>query len=173
MLIKQVFKNIIKGIFYVLMTIYLLLEEYVWQVFVEKILIKLKKLELYSKYISLIRLCNRYVILIVFMLMFGVSEYFGIISLIYFAQLKIIFGTFLYVIKLFFAALSFATLNETKEVLCSFKWFNYIYTKIVYFTTWVKNTQTYLNIKVFTQSLKEKIKLKLSKIRQYILENVF
>lgn len=173
MLIKQILKNFIKGIFYILMTIYLLLEEYVWQVFVEKILAKLKQLKLYSKYISLIQLSNRYVILITFVLMFGLSEYLGIISLFYFAQLQIIFAIFLYSIKLALAALAFATLTETKEVLCSFKWFNYIYIKIVNFTIWIKNTQTYLNVKIFVKSLKDNIKLKLSKIRQYILDNIF
>lgn len=170
---KKLLIGFIKFFVYIFVILYMFFEEYIWQTIVVKVINKIKEYRLYAKYIEFMKGSNRYFILIIFMILFIASEYLGIFSFVLFAQMKMMLGMFLYIVKLLVATIAFSTLNATKEILCSFIWFNYIYGKLVYFSEWIKNTKTYKNIKHILKVCKRFVKFRFYKLKRYLLDHVF
>jgi hypothetical protein len=166
------FLKLLKKLFFyiqvILISLYLILEEIVWDRFAQPIFRYIKYLKLFQKLEKLLNRANRYVILILFLLPFVIGELFGILSPIVAVQGYVILGVIFYALKLIIVAFAFWLFKVEQEKLLSFKIINYSYQKIVQFTSWIKTTQAFITIKKFIQKAKVWIKLKVANLKLFI-----
>lgn len=144
----------------ILIMIYIILEEIIWNLFVVKIRTFILKFNIVQKSKEIILQQNRYVVLMIFLLPFLIAESIDIISVIALAQGFIILGVAIYILKIIIASFSFWIFSFAKEILTSFGWFDYSYKLISHAIAYLNSTTIY---KLTTAKIKE-IKHKLKKI---------
>jgi hypothetical protein len=101
---------------------------------------------------------NPYLILLIFIIPFILVELLGVYAGIIFISGHVIFGIFLYLLKIPIAALIFWFFNVTKEKLLEFTWFSFIYEKLIFLINKIKMSKAYLLIKEKTMILKKELK---------------
>ena len=164
-MLKKILQRVIFYIQIILISLYLVFEELVWNRFAKPIFRYLKHLKLFKKLEELLKNANRYVILALFLLPFIIGELIGILSPIVAVKGYVVLGVLLYVLKLVIVAFAFWLFKVEQEKLLSFKVVNYSYQKIIEFTTWIKNTQAFKTIKRANEKLKFLIKLKYANLK--------
>ncbi len=144
----------------ILIIIYIILEEIIWNLFVVKIRAFVLKFNIVQKSKEIILKQNRYVVLMIFLLPFLIAESIDIISVIALAQGFIVLGVAIYILKIVIASFSFWIFSFAKDILTSFSWFNYSYKLISRAISYLNSTTIY---KLTTAKIKE-IKHKLKEI---------
>jgi len=162
-------KKIISFFQAILIIIYILLEEIVWDNFAKPIYRYLKHLNLFKKLESLLNKQNRYIILILFLLPFILGELLGLFSAFFALKGMVIVAALVYIFKLLIASFSFWLFNVQKEKLLSFKVINYSYTKILKFTNWIKNTEIFIAVKEKIIYVKHYLKALAGRIKRRFL----
>ena len=165
-------KKILQRLFFyiqiVLISLYLILEEIVWDRFAKPLFRYIKYLKIFQKLEALLKRANRYVILVLFLLPFVIGELLGILSPIVAVKGYVVLGVVLYGLKLLIVAFAFWLFKTEQEKLLSFKIVNYAYQKIIQFTTWIKTTQAFKTIKRVTEKLKIWIKVKYANLKRIV-----
>ncbi len=144
----------------ILIIIYIILEEIIWNLFVVKIRAFVLKFNIVQKSKEIILKQNRYVVLMIFLLPFLIAESIDIVSVIALAQGFIVLGVAIYILKIVIASFSFWIFSFAKDILTSFSWFNYSYKLISHAIAYLNSTAIY---KLTTAKIKE-IKHKLKEI---------
>ena len=144
----------------ILIVVYIILEEIVWNLFVVKIRTFILKFDIIQKSKEIILKQNRYVVLMIFLLPFLIAESIDIVSVIALAQGFIVLGVAIYILKIVIASFSFWIFSFAKETLISFRWFNNSYKLISRAIAYLNSTAIY---KLTTAKIRE-IKHKLKKI---------
>jgi hypothetical protein len=141
-----------------LVLVYILFEELVWEKLAKPIINLFLKLELFKNLVPKIQSLNTYVILIFFVFSFIFVELLGIYAGVIFVLGHIYLGVFLYLLKILIAAFIFWFFALTKEKLLQFKWFAFIYEKLELLIGKIKSSSIYIKIKEKIAILKQEIK---------------
>ncbi len=155
------YKKILNIFLIVLVFIYIIFEELIWEKFAKPIITLISNLQLFQNLIPKILALNSYFILIFFVSIFVIVELIGIYAGILFISGHIISAIFIYVLKIPIAAFIFWFFSIVKSKLLEFKWFEVIYNYTILFISKIKNSSIYIMIKekayMLKKSLKEKI----------------
>ncbi len=147
-------------LFVLLVLGYIFYEELVWERFAQPIVRYVQSLKLLQKLELFLQDVNGGIILVVFMLLFGVTELQGIYAGALFFQGKIFLWALIYAGKIPIAAFTFWLFRISKPKLMEFLWFKKSYDYMIRGIDWLKSTDTY-----------KAIKLKSSEVKKYIKKN--
>ena len=167
-IILKIFKRALFYVEILLIFLYLLLEELVWERFAKPLFRYVKYLRLFQKLENLLRESNRYVILFLFLLPFVVGELIGLLSPIVALKGYLFLGVLLYILKLLVVTFAFWLFKVEQDKLLSFKIIRYGYERIVEFTAWIKTTAAFKSITRFKEKLKHFTKLKIASLKRFI-----
>jgi hypothetical protein len=158
------YKKILNIFLIVLVFIYIIFEELVWEKLAKTILNFISNLSLLKDFTPKILALNSYFILIFFISIFVIVELIGVYAGILFISGHIFSAVFIYILKIPVAAFIFWFFNITKERLLEFKWFNFIYNKLIIMIEKIKNSSSYILIKENIFSTRSKLKKKIMSI---------
>jgi hypothetical protein len=158
------YKKILNIFLIVLVFIYIIFEELVWEKLAKPILNFISNLSLLKDFTPKILALNSYFILIFFISIFVIVELIGVYAGILFISGHIFSAVFIYILKIPVAAFIFWFFNITKERLLEFKWFNFIYNKLIIMIEKIKNSSSYILIKENIFSTRSKLKKKIMSI---------
>jgi hypothetical protein len=153
----------------VLVVIFIVFEEIIWEGFAKPIYIFIHELRLLQKLQEKLQSVNRYVILILFMLLLIGVEAAGVTAGIMAVKGMVLSAVLLYALKIPIAAFTFWLFRATEEKLLSFGWFKYLYEKIVAFFAWIKSRKIYQSTISMSRELKGKTKLFIKQFKQNYL----
>ena len=166
MLIKIIAKitDIALGI---LVTIYIVLEELIWENIAEPIYTFIHGLSILQEAEEFIGKLNRHVLLVLFIVLFTQVELLGIFALKLIGSGNVIAGVTIYAGKIPIAAFTFWLFRISKEKLMTFDWFKQVYGFVISIILKIKTSSIHQRIMTRIKSGKEWIKIRLSHIRPY------
>jgi len=163
--LEKVFKRIVQVFQFILVFLFIVLEEVIWEGIARPIYQKVQALKILQKLEAKIQKTHRYVSLIGFLILLIVVELSGIVASIVFVQGFIWLGLVLYLVRIPLAALVFWFFKVAKEQLLSFNWFKWAYDKLMAAIDWLKSRQVYLSTMEYIRSIKETLKLKFRELK--------
>lgn len=141
-----------------LILVYLILEELIWERIAEPVYRFLHGLKILQRLEASIHGLNRYMILIIFLLLFILVEALGIVAFGLFASGIPVIGATVYAAKIPITALTFWLFKVAKDKLLTFGWFKWCYDGLQTVILAIKNSHIYISIKTRTHTLKLWIK---------------
>jgi len=157
MLIK-IKNKLISLIQLLLVFIYIIFEELAWEAIAKPIYNAIHSLKILQKLEEKLQRVSPFIILSFFLLLLITVEVVGIYAGVLFVSGHVLLGLAIYIGKIPIAAFTFWLFRVTEDKLMHFKWFKWLYTKIMNGITWLKTNQTYLKmmkkLKVIKASLK-------------------
>jgi hypothetical protein len=156
------FADIVLGI---LVTVYIILDELIWDNIAEPIYTFIHGLSIIQKAEEFINKLNRHVLLVLFLALFTQVELLGIFALKLIGTGKVIAGTALYAGKIPVAAFTFWLFRLSKEKLMTFDWFKQAYELIISIIEKIKMSSIHQRIAARLKSAKEWLKIQLSGTR--------
>jgi hypothetical protein len=150
--------KIIRNFFISLLAfIYLLLEYLFWDTILKPIYLQFKKLQLYKAILEWIQAQNKYLILTIFVLFFGISEIMGIWALALLSQGFVGLFIVIYIIKFIPVAVAFTILKNSKERLLTINWFAVVYHFTMKMLYIIRTNSLFLRSKEFLEHIKTRI----------------
>jgi len=153
-MLKKLYLKLTNILLTILIFIYLVLEELVWERIAEPIYGFIRELKILHQVERLILSLNRYALLVCFLALFVAVELLGIIAIGLFAQGQVLLGTVIYIGKIPIAAFTFWVFQVAKATLMTFAWFKFCYDKLIVLIHKIKTSIIYLNIKAKMVSVK-------------------
>jgi len=150
---------------FILVFLFILFEEIIWEGIAKPIYNKIESLRITQKIEDKIGNTNRYVVLVVFLVLLLGVEAAGLLAGVFFVQGYVLFGLLLYVTKIPIAAFVFWLFNVAKKKLLSFDWFNWTYEKLMSGIDWLKTTYIYKDTIAYMKRMRSKIKAQWKKIK--------
>jgi len=146
-MLNAILKRPLNILLTILILIYLILEELIWERIAEPVYRFLHSLKLLQRLEQTIHGLNRYTILIIFLILFVVVEGLGIVAIGLFANGLPLLGTAVYAGKIPITALTFWLFKIAKDKLMTFAWFKWCYDGLQAIILKIKTSQIYINIK--------------------------
>ena len=153
----------------VLVVIFIVFEEIVWEGFAKPIYIFIHELHVLQKLQARLQSINRYVILVLFVVLLIGVEIAGITAGVMAVNGMVISAMLLYALKIPIAAFTFWLFRATEEKLLSFAWFKYLYEKVLAFFAWIKSREIYQSTVKMMKELKGNIKSFIKNFKQHYL----
>ncbi|QKF72493.1 putative membrane protein [Aliarcobacter faecis] len=144
----------------ILISIYIIFEELIWEKISKPIINKILKLNLFLNLVSKIESLNSYIILSIFLIFFTIVELLGVYAAIIFVQGKVISAIFIYLLKIPLAILILWFFDITKPKLLKFRWFEIVYDNLIYLKNKIQHSKIYLMIYEKIDNIKEYINSK-------------
>lgn len=167
-LLKKLLHDLLFLLQFLLIIVYIVLEELIWEQFAKPLFRYLKYLKILERFECFLQKQNRYVILFLFLFLLVIEELMGLITPVVIIKGFILLAAAIYIVKILLAALAFWVLNTQKETLLSFWWFALLYKKVLFFSQWLKSTSVYKQaIKAYTKA-KLYLKLEFVSLRNYL-----
>ena len=141
-----------------LVLIYIVFEEIVWEMIAKPIYLYLHSLHILQKIEKKAHSLKPWVLLTIFLVIFIKVELLGIFAGILFLKGSIFFATTLYLAKIPVAAFAFWLFRISKDKLLSINWFKISYDYTMKKIEVIKQSQIYINIKHKSHQIKLKIK---------------
>ena len=159
----------------ILVIIYILFEELIWEGIAKPIYDAIHSLQILQKVEDKLHHVNRYIILTIFIMLLAIVEIFGLYAGMLFVSGQILLGIGLYLSKIPIAAFTFWLFRVTEDKLMTFKWFKWLYTKMINAIAWLKSRKSYISTMERLKTLKESIKksVKVFKERYFSKESPF
>ena len=167
-MLKKIFAKFADIVLGILVTIYIVLEELVWETIAEPIYTFIHGLSILQKTEEFINKLNRHVLLVLFLTLFTQVELLGIFALKLIGTGKVIAGATLYAGKIPVAAFTFWLFRLSKEKLMTFDWFKQAYDLIISIIEKIKMSSIHQRIAARLKSVKEWLKIQLSGTRPTI-----
>ena len=145
--LNPIYTKIILVIQIFLIMIFVIFEELIWDVFAKPIYEYISKLEILRTLQVKLKHANRYLILIIFVILFAMVEAAGVYAGLLLFQGDILLAIAIYMSKIPIAAFTFWLFGVTKDQLLSFEWFKWLYGKITSAFDWIKHTGIYQDVK--------------------------
>ena len=139
---------------YILVFLFIVFEEFVWEGIAIPVGEYLRSLRLLQALERIVRRMNRYLILVLFVLLFGGVELAGVTAGVLVVRGMVLPGLLLYGLKIPIAAFTFWLFGVSREKLLSFRWFSWVYEKILVFLSWLKSQEIYCNSMALVHRLK-------------------
>lgn len=137
---------------------YIVFEELVWERFAQPIFRYIQSLNLLKKLERYLQGVHGIVILIVFLVLFAITEFLGIYAGVLLMEGKVLAWFLLYAGKVPVAAFTFWLFRVTKPKLMAFAWFKRAYESVIRFIDWLKSTEIYIEIKTTSAKVKNYLK---------------
>jgi hypothetical protein len=167
-MLKKFFAKTTDFILGILVAVYILLEELVWENIAEPIYRFIHGLAILQKPEEFIRGLDRHVLLGVFLVLFVQVELLGLFALQLIGTGKVVAGTLLYAGKIPVAAFTFWLFRISKEKLMTFGWFKQSYELILLIIEKIKSSAIYLRIAARIKQVKAWLKIRLHPAQLYI-----
>jgi hypothetical protein len=151
---------------FILVFIFILFEEIIWEGIAKPIYEKIQALKILQKLKFQIAHTNRYVILVVFLVLLLTVEAAGLLAGVFFVQGYMLFGLTLYMAKIPIAAFVFWLFKVSKRKLLSFEWFSWSYEKLISGLAWLKELVIYKTMMEKLSTFKANIKKQWKKIKE-------
>ena len=152
------YQKIVNIFLTILVFIYIIFEELIWDRLAKRIFSYISDLELFRDLEPKILALNSYLILFIFLIPFIIVELLGIYAGILFVSGNILLGIVLYLSKIPVAVVIFWFFNITKDILLQFRWLNFIYKNLILIIDKIKHSKIYLMIQNKTSLIKYEIK---------------
>jgi len=144
----------------ILVLIFIVFEELIWEGIAYPIYKYVHSLQILQKVEEKLHAVNRYVILVIFVLMLASVEAFGLYAGYLFVSGNVLLGLSIYLGKIPVAAFTFWMFRVTEDKLMKFGWFKWLYERVMQFIDWLKSLDVY-------KSTLKRIKLWKEKIRAF------
>lgn len=144
---KMIYRKIVNLVLTILILIYLILEELIWERIAEPIYVFIRELKVLQTLEGSILRLNRYAVLILFLILFAAVELLGIIAIGLFAQGQAVIASVIYLGKIPITAFTFWLFKVAKDKLLGFAWFKFCYDGLLSVIHKIKNSAVYLNVK--------------------------
>ena len=167
-MLKKIFAKFADIVLGILVTIYIVLEELVWETIAEPIYTFIHGLSILQKTEEFINKLNRHVLLVLFLTLFTQVELLGIFALKLIGTGKVIAGATLYAGKIPVAAFTFWLFRLSKEKLMTFGWFKQAYDLVITIMEKIKSSAIYQRISARIKAVKEWLIIRLAGPRLYI-----
>ena len=138
--------------------IYIIYEELIWERLAQPIFRYIQSLKLLQALEHYLKNVHGVVILIAFIILFGITELQGVYAGILLLKGKPVLWILLYAGKIPIAAFTFWLFRVSKPKLMAFPWFKKTYELLIRGIDWVQHTETYINIKTKAARLKKYFK---------------
>jgi hypothetical protein len=171
-MVKKFFAKTADIVLGILVTVYIVLEELVWENIAEPIYRFIHSLAILQKPEEFIRGLDRHVLLGVFLVLFVQVELLGLFALQLIGTGKVVAGTMLYAGKIPVAAFTFWLFRISKEKLMTFGWFERSYELIMLIIEKIKLSAIHQRIAARLKQVKAWLKIKLYRSRLYIRQFV-
>jgi len=155
----------------ILVLIYIVFEELVWEGIAHPIYTYVHSLKLLQKVEVALHSVNRYIILILFVVLLVFVEAFGLYAGYLFVSGQVAVGLSIYLMKIPIAAFTFWMFRVTEDKLMKFGWFKWIYDLVVQFIDWLKSLDIYVKTMLRVKKVKETIKA--FRVRHFSKESPF
>lgn len=110
---------------------FIIFEELIWEGIAKPIYEAIHSLKILQKIETKLQHINAYVILVIFVLLLATVEIFGIYAGILFVSGQVLLGLSLYLSKIPIAAFTFWLFRVTEDKLMQFRWFKWLYEKMM------------------------------------------
>ncbi len=167
-MLKSISKRVISIFEYILVVIFIVFEELIWERIAIPLFGYLSSLKVMQYIESAILKLNRYIILLIFVSLFIVVEGAGITAGILMVNDMVLTGFLLYAMKIPVAAFTFWLFKISEAKLLSFDWFKSIYYGIKSVVRWLKSTSIYKSVLLHIKWLKDHIKPYIYKIKNIV-----
>ncbi len=149
----------------IIVLVYILFEEIVWERLAEPIVTMIRSLKILQRLTLTLRRIDSRIILVIFVAIFGVVELLGVYAGLLFVQGSILSAVLLYALKIPIAAFTFWLFDQSKDRLLKFKWFAKVYHAILHLIDRIKTSEIYREIKAKSLHIKNYLKAHLSQRR--------
>ncbi len=153
-MLKILYRKILNAVLTVLVLIYLVLDELIWERIAEPVYKFIHGLKILQKAEVAIVSLNRYALLVLFLVLFAAVEFLGVVAIGLFAQGLIIPAMALYAGKIPIAAFTFWVFKIAQDKLLTFAWFKFCYEGLLSVLHRIKNSIIYLGIKAKITNIK-------------------
>jgi hypothetical protein len=167
-MLRKIIAKIADIILGILVTVYIVLEELVWENIAEPIYRFIHGLAILQKPEEFIRQLDRHVLLAMFMILFIQVELLGLFALQLIGTGKVVAGTMLYAGKIPVAAFTFWLFRVSREKLMTFGWFKQSYELILLIIEKIKLSDIHQRIATRLKQVKAWLKIRLYRPRLYI-----
>ena len=141
---------------------YIIFEELVWERFAQPIMRFFSRLKIAEKLKRYLQRMDSRIILVFFLVIFGIVELQGILATSHFLQGKLLTGLFIYAGKIPITAFTYWLFNATKDKLMEFTFFKASYKYIMGWVDKITHSQIYAEIKAKTEPIKQYLKKRIS-----------
>lgn len=153
---KQFFVKLLES---VLVIGYILFEELIWNVFAKPIFQYFKSLSLLASLKNKFLTMNRYLLLVVFVVILVITEVMGVLSGYYLVNGLVITGLLVYTLKIPIAAFTFWLFDLTKEKLMTFHWLEVTYNYIMDLIDTFIHSPIHIYIKAKIISIRSQVRI--------------
>ena len=143
---------------FLLVLTFILFEELIWEGIAYPIYKYVHSLKILQKVERKLHAVNRYVILVIFVVMLAGVEAFGLYAGYLFMSGNILLGLSIYLGKIPVAAFTFWMFRVTEDKLMKFGWFKWLYDRVMQFIDWLKSLDVYKSTLNRIRLWKEKIR---------------
>lgn len=163
-------KNKLIALFQLILVItFILFEELIWEGIAKPIYDAIHALKILQKVEQALQNVNPSVIVVIFVLLLGIVEAFGIYAGMLFVSGQIILGLTLYLTKIPIAAFTFWLFRVTEDKLMQFGWFKWVYEKLMGAIDWLKSRDVYIQ----TMERLKAVKVRLKEMSKVFKEKYF
>jgi hypothetical protein len=152
MYIIKKLRNVLIG---VLALLYIFFDHILWDKVANPVYKRINVNEFYVIALDYIEFnMNRYLILVSFVSIYGLSKLVEVYSFAFFAEGHVIAGVVMYGIAMIPVIIAFAVLERGKQKLFTFVWFKYLYEKFVALVNYIKSSYAYRRIMLIVKFTK-------------------
>ena len=155
---KMIYRKIVNIVLTILILIYLILDELIWERIAEPIYDFIRGLKLLQTLEGYVLKLNRYTVLVLFLILFAAVELLGIIAIGIFANGQIVLASVVYFGKIPLTAFTFWLFKVAKNQLISFAWFKFCYDGLMSVIYKIKTSTIYVNVTAKIGAVKTAIK---------------
>lgn len=155
---KIIYRKIVNIVLTILILIYLILEELIWERIAEPIYVFIRGLKILQTLEGYVLKLNRYAVLVMFLILFAAVELLGIIAIGLFANGQVVIASALYFGKIPLTTFTFWLFKVAKNQLISFAWFKVCYDSLLFVIHKIKTSTIYLNVTAKIGAVKTAIK---------------
>ena len=164
-MLNRLKRKLITFIQLILVLLFILFEEIIWEGIAEPIYKWVHGLKLLQTIEGWLQKVNATVILVIFVVMLVSVELLGIYAGVLFVSGKPLLGATLYATKIPIAAFTFWMFHVTESKLMQFGWFAWLYEKMMAGIAWLKSLESYQQTMARLKKTKERLKAWLTKIK--------
>ncbi len=148
----------VKTIEGILVAGFIIFEELIWNVLAKPIIDRLNRLAIFAKLRLFFLEMNRYLLMIIFVLIFALTEYLGILSGITVVSGHVSSGVTIYLLKAPLAAFTFWLFELTKPKLMTFAWLESTYNYLMRWKDLLTGTDVYQSLKTSISATRSRMK---------------
>ncbi len=158
MFLKKLFDRLIFAVQVILVVLFIVFEELIWERIAEPIYDYLHELHILQALQERLQRVNRYVILVIFLILLVSVEGAGLAAGVLAVRGMVVSAALLYGLKIPIAAFVFWLFHATEGKLLSFDWFRWSYEQITALFAWIKSREIYQETLELAHRIREAFK---------------